>query len=354
MTRERRDRIRDRLPVFGADAMLVTKLVNVRYLTGFSGSAGIVLIGGEDVFFTDSRYEEQSSREVANARLVVPPKDADKVLAAEITNAGITKLAIEATHVTLSTARQWRENMPSVELVETSGVVEDLRTVKDAGEVEAMRRASAIGDAGLSALLSRVREGMTEVEVAAELEDAMRRAGSEGLSFPTIIAFGENAAEPHHSPKEDRKLRRGDLIKLDFGAVVAGYHSDMTRTIAFGEPDPELEKIYEIVRSAQQAGVEAVAAGKSGSAVDEAARSVVEAAGHSFGHGTGHGCGLEVHEAPGIRRGSDDVLSAGMAVTVEPGIYVPGLGGVRIEDLVVVTDDGCDVLTRSPKELVRV
>ncbi len=353
MTVQRRDRIRERLPVLGADAMLVTKLVNVRYLTGFSGSAGVVLVGAEDVFFTDSRYEEQSAREVPDARRIVPPKDGDKVLASEITDAGITKLAIEASHVTLATARAWHENMPSVELVETTGVVEELRTVKDAAEVEAMRRAAAIGDEGLAALLPRLREGMTEVEVAAELEDAMRRAGSDGLSFPTIVAFGENAAEPHHSPK-GRRLRRGDIVKLDFGATKDGYHSDMTRTIAFGDLEPELEKIYEIVRSAQQAGVDAVAAGRSGEEVDAAARGVVEAAGHSFGHGTGHGCGLEVHEAPGIRRGSDDVLSPGMAVTVEPGIYLPGLGGVRIEDLVVVTDGACDVLTRSPKELVRV
>lgn len=353
MTGSRRDRIRERLPHLGADAMLVTKLVNVRYLTGFSGSAGVVVIGTEDVFFTDSRYEEQSAREVPDCRRVVPSKDNENVMAAEITGAGIGKLAIEAAHVTLAVARSWHEKMPEVELVETTGVVEDLRKVKDPAEVEALRRASAIGDAGLTALLPRLREGMTEVEAAAELEDTMRRAGSEGLSFPTIIAFGEQAAEPHHRPNE-RRLRRGDLIKLDFGATIDGYHSDMTRTIAFGDPDPELSKIYEIVRMAQQAGVEAVASGRSGEEVDAAARGVVEAAGHSFGHGTGHGCGLEVHEAPGIRRGSDDVLAPGMAVTVEPGIYLPGLGGVRIEDLVVVTDGACDVLTRSPKELVRV
>ena len=353
MTKDRRDRVRDRLPELGADAMLVTKLVNVRYLSGFSGSAGVLLVGAEDVFFTDSRYEEQSAREVPDCQRVIPPSGAEKVLANQVTGAGIGKLAIEASHVTLATAKAWRESMPSVELVETTGVVEELRKVKDAIEVEALRRASAIGDSGLADVLGRMREGMTEVELAAELEDAMRRAGSEGLSFPTIIAFGEQAAEPHHNPG-GRQLRRGDLGKLDFGAVVDGYHSDMTRTIAFGSLDPELTKIYEIVRSSQQAGVEAVAAGRNAGVVDEASRAVVEAAGHSFGHGTGHGCGLEVHEAPTLRRESDDLLRAGMAVTVEPGIYLPGLGGVRIEDLVVVTEDGCDILTRSPKELVQV
>ena len=353
MTKQRRDRIRDRLPELGADAMLVTKLVNVRYLTNFSGSAGTVLIGAEDVFFTDSRYAVQSEREVPDCRRVIPGPGEEKVLAREVLAAGINKLAVEGAHVTLDQAKQWREQMPAMALVETTGVVEELRKVKDPTEVEKLRRAASFGDEGLSALLGRLKEGMTETDLAAELEDTMRRAGSDGLSFPTIVAFGESAAEPHHHPGE-RRLKRGDLIKLDFGATFDGYHSDMTRTIAFGTPDPEMAKIYEIVREAQQAGVDAVASGKNAGAVDDAARSIVEKAGHSFGHGTGHGCGLEVHEAPTVRRGSDDMLSDGMAITVEPGIYLPGLGGVRIEDLVIVTNGGCDVLTRSPKELIQV
>jgi len=353
MTKARRDAVRARLPEIGADAMLVTKLVNVRYLTGFSGSAGIVLVGSEDVFFTDSRYEEQSAREVPDCRRVIPASGKEKVLATEVGAEGIGTLAIEAAEVTLAQARRWRDDMPSVELVETTGVVEELRKVKDAAEIGSLRTAAAIGDRGLAELLGRLKEGMSEVEVAAELEDAMRRAGSDGLSFPTIVAFGENAAEPHHSPKE-RRLRHGDLIKLDFGATSDGYHSDMTRTISFGEPDPELAKIYEIVRSSQQAGVEAVAAGATGAQVDGASRTIVEQAGYTYGHGTGHGCGLEVHEAPTANKTSEDVLKPGMTVTVEPGIYLPGLGGVRIEDLVVVTDNGCDILTRSPKELVKV
>jgi len=353
MTNARRDAVRARLPEIGADAMLVTKLVNVRYLTGFSGSAGIVLVGGEDVFFTDSRYEEQSAWEVPDARRVIPSSGQEKVIATEVTGQGIGKLAIEAAHVTLATAKRWREEMPGVALVETTGIVEELRKVKDATEIEALRNAAAIGDRGLAELLGRLKEGMTEIEVAAELEDTMRRAGSDGLSFPTIVAFGENAAEPHHSPKE-RRLRRGDLVKLDFGATSGGYHSDMTRTVSFGDPDPELAKIYEIVRSSQQAGVEAVAAGATGAQVDGASRTIVEQAGYTYGHGTGHGCGLEVHEAPTANKTSEDVLKPGMTVTVEPGIYLPGVGGVRIEDLVVVTDNGCDILTRSPKELVKV
>lgn len=351
--KERRDRVRERLPELGAEAMLVTKLVNVFYLSGFSGSAGALLVGAEDTLFTDSRYEEQSAREVPDCRRVIPGPGEEKVLAREIMAAGISKLAIEASHVTLAQAKQWREQMPSVALVETTGVVEELRKVKDATEIEALRRAAAIGDEGLAALLGRLKEGMTEVEVAAELEDTMRRAGSEGLSFPTIIAIGEMAAEPHHRPG-DRRLRRGDLIKCDFGATYGGYHSDMTRTISFGEPDPELAKIYEIVRSSQQAGVEAIAAGATGAQVDLASRAIVEQAGYTYGHGTGHGCGLEVHEAPTANRTSEDVLGSGMTVTIEPGIYLPGVGGVRIEDLAVVTSGGCDILTRFPKELVKV
>lgn len=353
MTKERRDRVRVRLPGLGADAMLVTKLVNVRYLTGFSGSAGSLLVGAEDVLFTDSRYEVQAEREVPDCRRVIPAPAEEKVLAREILAAGIGELAIEAATVTLDQAKQWREQMPSVSFVETTGVVEELRKVKDPTEVERLRRAASFGDEGLVALLGRLKEGMTESEVAAELEDTMRRAGSNGLSFPTIVAFGEMAAEPHHRPGE-RRLKRGDLIKLDFGATFDGYHSDMTRTISFGSPDPELVKIYEIVRSAQQAGVDVVASGKSAGEVDDAARSVIEQAGYSFGHGTGHGCGLEVHEAPTVRRGSEDTLRDGMAITVEPGIYLPGVGGVRIEDLVIVTDGGCDILTRSSKELVTI
>jgi len=354
MSKARRDRVRGQLSELGADAMLVTKLVNVRYLTGFSGSAGVALIGSEDVFLTDSRYDEQSAREVPDCRRVIPGPGEEKVTVREILAAGVQRLAVEAANVTLAQAKQWREDMPSVSLVETTEVVEKLRLIKDAAEVESLRRAAAIGDTGLKELLGRLHEGMTEVDVAAELEDAMRRAGSEGLSFPTIIAFGENAAEPHHSPKENRLLRSGDMIKLDFGATANGYHSDMTRTIAFGEPDPDMVKIYDIVYASQQAGVEAVAAGTTAGDVDEASRSIVEQAGYSFGHGTGHGCGLEVHESPSVRRGGDDVLSDGMAITVEPGIYLPGMGGVRIEDLVVVSNGGCEILTRSPKELIRV
>ncbi|MGH2830948.1 MAG: M24 family metallopeptidase [Actinomycetota bacterium] len=348
----RREAARKSVAEAGADALLVTKLVNVRYLTGFSGSNGQLLLGDEDVFFTDSRYQEQSSHQVPDCRReIFDARSSWERIAENLT--GITRLAIEAHHMTVSAAGKLRAAIGDATIVETENMVEGLRSVKDAGEIERIRRACAIGDEAFAEMLGRLREGMTELDCAAELEEAMRRAGSEGLSFPTIAAFGEQAAEPHHEPTE-RALRAGDMVKLDFGATFEGYHSDMTRTIAFGKPSDEMRAIYDAVRAGQQAGVEAVRAGARTGDVDEASRAPLRAAGCEYGHATGHGCGLEVHEAPTVRNGGEDILAAGMTVTVEPGVYVPGLGGVRIEDLLAVTDDGFEILTASPKELITV
>lgn len=362
MTEGRRDRVRARLAELGADALLVTKPVNVRYLSGFSGSNAQLLVGAEDVFLTDPRYEEQSARECADLRREIYRTSAAQIgesagmyaaLAAQLRVSGIGRLGIEAADMTVAMASKVREAATGVSLVETQDVVEDLRRVKDVGEVEALRRACGIADVALDTLLGELREGMTEIEVAAVLEDAMRRGGSDGVSFDTIAAFGEQAAEPHHHPTE-RGLKPGDLIKLDFGATHAGYHSDMTRTIAFGEPSDEMRALYELVRGAQQAGLDAVRAGVTCGEVDAASRGFLNERGHDFGHGTGHGLGLEVHEAPPVRTGSTVVLEPGMTITVEPGIYRPGIGGVRIEDAIAVTADGCDILTGFTKELIKV
>jgi Xaa-Pro aminopeptidase len=350
--RERRDTLRGRLEAAGADALLVTKPVNVRYLTGFSGSSGQLIVGEEDVFVTDSRYAEQSARELPDCRREIYETGKLWALVASVVP-GPRRLAIEAHDMTVASARRLAEALSGARLVDTEGLVEKLRLVKDEAEIASIRRAAAAGDAAFEEVLGRMREGMTETELAAELEDVMRRAGSEGLSFPTIVAFGESAAEPHHAPAA-RRLRSGDLVKMDFGATSGGYHSDMTRTVAFGRLSDELGAVYRLVRAAQQAGLDAVLPGATGAAVDAAARAPLIAEGHDFGHGTGHGCGLEVHEAPGLRRESAEVLARGMAVTVEPGIYLPGAGGVRIEDLVAVTEVGCDVLTQSPKDLITV
>ncbi|MHB8511340.1 MAG: M24 family metallopeptidase [Actinomycetota bacterium] len=349
----RRDALRAKLPPLGADAILVTKLVNVRYLTGFSGSNGQLIVGAsdsDDVFFTDSRYEEQSKHQVPEIRReIFDARSAWDQITASLS--GVTRLAIEAHHMTVSSYSKLRKSLGSIEPVDTEGLVEKLREVKDQTEIELLRRACAIGDEGFKEILNRLREGMSEVELAADLEDAMRRAGSEGLSFETIAAFGESAAEPHHEPTS-RRLKRGDIVKLDFGATFGGYHSDMTRTVAFGDPGDELRKIHDAVRQGQQAGCDAVAPGASGGDVDAASRAPLQALGYDYGHSTGHGCGLEVHEAPNARKEGTDILAPGMTVTVEPGIYVPGLGGVRIEDLLVVTESGYEILTQSPKELI--
>jgi len=232
-------------------------------------------------------------------------------------------------------------------------VVERLRWVKDPDELDHLRNAQAVTDRAFDDVLDRIAVGMSERRLAFEVDQAMRRAGADGLSFETIAAFGENACEPHHDPNH-RVLEEGDLIKLDFGALWDGYHADMTRTVAFGEPAAELKKVHDVVRQAQQAGIDAVRAGVSGGDVDRAARAVVEDAGygHGFTHGLGHGVGLEIHEGPRLAREGEDVLPAGAVVTVEPGVYLPGLGGVRIEDMVEVTEDGCRVLGTSTRDLI--
>jgi Xaa-Pro aminopeptidase len=357
---ERRDRIRARLETIGADALLVTKPVNIRYLCGYSGSNGQLVVGTEDVFMTDGRYEEQSRHEVPDIRREIYGVSSRTIGEAAgmygtvesiVSGLKINRLGVEAGHMPLETARALREAMPGVELVETTEEVETLRAVKDDGEVASMQRAFAIADDALASLLNQLKEGMSEIELAAILEFEMRQGGSEGVSFDTIAGFGENAAEPHHHPTA-RALERGDMVKVDFGAMVDGYHSDMTRAFAFGEPSDEMVQIYELVKAANQAGLDAVRAAVTSGTVDAAAREVVRARGYDYGHGTGHGVGLEIHESPPVRQGAQLVLEDGMALTVEPGIYIPGTGGVRIEDTVIVRADGCDILTRSTKELV--
>ena len=357
---ERRDRIRARLATVGADALLVTKPVNVRYLSGYSGSNGQLIIGTEDVFLTDGRYEEQSRHEVPDVRREIYGVSSATIgeaagmfgtVGSIVSGMKIERLGVEAGHMTLEIARALRETIPGLELVETSDEVETLRAVKEGREIESMQRAFGIADDALASLLGQLKEGMTEIELAAILEFEMRESGSEGVSFDTIAGFGENAAEPHHHPT-GRALKRGDMIKVDFGAMADGYHSDMTRVIAFGEPADDLVEIYKLVKAANKAGLEAVRAGVTSGSVDAAARDVVRARGYDYGHGTGHGVGLEIHESPPVRQGAQLVLEEGMALTVEPGIYIPGTGGVRIEDTVIVRPDGCDILTRSTKELV--
>jgi Xaa-Pro aminopeptidase len=352
--RLRRERLARRLPELGIDGLLVTRLPNVRYLTGFTGSNGQVLVvPGGAVFFTDGRYGEQSRREVPEVERVVS-RDPLPAAVAAAADRGIGRLGFEAAGVTYRTWEQLRA-VDGTELVPVGPEVETLRRVKDRAEVEAIERAQEAADLAFerAVLGGALREGIAERDLALELELAMRRAGADEPGFETIVAFGENAAEPHHHPG-DRALARGDVVKLDFGALRDGYRSDMTRTVAFGAPPARLRELHDLVAIAQRAGVAAARDGASTKEVDRAARRVIEEAGlgEAFPHGLGHGVGLEIHEDPFLRWDREEPLAEGMVVTVEPGVYVPGLGGVRIEDMVEITADGCRVLPRSTKELI--
>jgi Xaa-Pro aminopeptidase len=348
----RRERLTERLPELEADAFLVTRLPNVRYLGGFTGSNGqLVLVPGGGVFLTDGRYEEQSRREVPDLERVVYSGELAPPFATACRTLGVARVAFEAAGVTY---RAYTElGATGVELVPTNNEVEQLRWRKEPAELRQLEDAQAIADEAFEMVTAKLVDGITERDAALEIDIAMRRLGAEGPAFDTIVAFGESAAEPHHAPT-DRPLSGGQLVKMDFGCVVEGYHSDMTRTVSFGDPPPRLREVYDVVRAAQQAGVDAVRAGVTGDQADRASRDVIREAGYAeqFKHGLGHGVGLEIHEGPSLRSGSKDVLPAGAVVTVEPGIYLEGVGGVRIEDMVEVTEDGGRVIPRTTKELV--
>lgn len=342
------------------DALLVTGLTNIRYLTGFSGSAGMLFVLPEEaVLVTDGRYATQAAEQLSaagvEARVIVAgaagQREESQKLAA---SASIRSLGLEADHVSWARQRGFASDwFPQVELIPTTGLVEGLRKVKDPGEVARIAEACRIADEALSRLRHLLAENPTEEEFGRNLDFEMRRLGATAPSFDTIVAAGPNAAKPHHRPGPAR-IERGQPIVLDFGALVDGYCSDMTRTVWVGGIDnPELARAVEVVFASQAAGVAAVTPGVKASEVDRACREVIAEAGwaDAFMHGTGHGVGLDIHEAPTVAATSADTLEVGHVVTVEPGIYLPGLGGVRIEDTVVVTEDGCTPLTTAPKDL---
>jgi len=353
--RLRRERIAARLPEIGIDALLVTRLPNVRYLTGFTGSSGQVLVTADpntSVFLTDGRYTEQARHEVPDLQRGTYLSNFPGAFAQACGDAGVGRVGFESSGVSYRLHGRLAA-AADADLVAVEDEIEQLRWAKDPDEIALIGRAQAITDEAFERILAKLVEGVSERDLALELEFTMRQTGADGLAFDSIVAFGENAAEPHHHPT-DRALRPGDVVKLDFGALFDGYHSDMTRTVAFGEPSPELRGVHEVVARSQQAGIEAIRAGVSGGEADAAARAVIEEAGRAeaFSHSLGHGVGLEIHEGPSLRRSGEDVLPVVAVVTVEPGVYVPGLGGVRIEDMVEVTADGCRVIGTSPRELL--
>ena len=353
---DRSGRLRARLDGAGCDAVLVTNLTNIRYLTGFTGSSALLLVTADDLLFvTDGRYRDQATRQLAEARVparveIGRTSEEQRDHLAKVVG-GLSRLGLEAENVTWAQERRFATKwFEGTEMVATDGLVEDLRRVKDAGEVARIKAACAMADAALAAVRHRLGEGATEAEVALELEWQMRRLGADGPSFDTIVASGPNGAMPHHRAGE-RRITDGDLVVIDFGALFDGYHSDMTRTVMVGQPTETQRRMLDAVHASQAAGVAAVRSGVEARDVDEACRAVLRDAGweDAFVHGTGHGVGLDIHESPRVSPTAPGSLCDGHVVTVEPGVYLPEHGGVRIEDTVVVTANGCRTLTLAPK-----
>jgi Xaa-Pro aminopeptidase len=357
----RRDKLAARLRDVGLDAMLVTDLVNVRYLTGFTGSAAALLVLADDqasVLATDGRYRTQAAQQAPDVEIAIE-RACGRHLAGRAASVGVERLGFESHVVTVDGLDALADEVGSseaggTELVRAAGTVEALREVKDAGEVALLRLACETADAALTDLVERggLRPGRTEREVSRELEAFILDRGADGVSFETIVATGANSAIPHHRPT-DAVLAAGDFVKIDFGALVGGYHSDMTRTFVLGKAAGWQHEIYALVAAAQRAGCRALRPEAKLAELDAAARRVISDAGHGerFGHGLGHGVGLRIHEAPGISASAAGTLREGSVVTVEPGVYLPGRGGVRIEDTLVVETQTPELLTRFPKEL---
>jgi Xaa-Pro aminopeptidase len=350
------------------EALLVTTPANIRWLTGFSGSAGVLMVtAGSAVLTTDGRYRTQSAEQLRasgvgeEVAIVVGGVKAQREALADAARS-IARVGLEADDVTWAAQRSWAEIFTSAELSATRGMIEGLRVVKDADEILRMERAAAIADRALAEvlpMLAAVGSGgdgdgpLTESRFAAALDHAMRVGGAEDSAFETIVASGENSAKPHARPGH-RQIRPGDPVVVDFGAIFDGYRSDMTRTFSVGgEPTGELARVFSVVAESQRAGVAAVHPGIETGAVDLTCRQVIDEAGwgERFEHGTGHGVGLDIHEAPSVGQGSTAILSPGAVITVEPGVYLPDTGGVRIEDTLVVTEDGSRSLTQFPKEV---
>jgi Xaa-Pro aminopeptidase len=337
------------------DSILITHLPNIRYLCGFTGSNGMLLfVRGRLTFFTDGRYTEQAAQEVRGAKVVIPKGSLVPAVARQIGTSKLAKLGFEADRLSYTACESLRKVLTkAAKLVATAQVVDRIRMVKDAIELALISEAVVLGADLLTPAIETIRPGIREAEVAAEIEYAARRWGAEGMSFETIVAAGERSALPHGRASNSLIPKRGFVI-LDLGVILHGYCSDMTRTVHVGSVPRNSREIYQAVLQAQEAAVEAVAPGVTTGDVDYAARSVLKRAGldRYFIHSTGHGVGLEIHEQPRIAREQTEVLKPGMVITIEPGVYLPGEGGVRIEDMVAVTERGHQVLTPATKELL--
>lgn len=346
-------KLRESLKNNGIDALLVTNPYNRRYITGFTGSAGVAVISADDaVFITDFRYTEQATKQVQGFRIVKHEKTLIEEVAVQVKEMNVNTLGFEKDNLTFGMYETYNDKVDA-EFKPVSGIIEELRMVKTAEELEILKQAAKIADDAFAHICTFIKPGVTELEVSNELEMFMRKQGATSSSFDTIVASGERGALPH-GVATDKVIESGDMVTLDFGAIYNGYISDITRTVAVGEPSEKMKEIYEVTRVAQQMALEQIKPGMTGIEADAVARDYIKSKGYgdAFGHSTGHGIGLEVHEGPGLSFRSETVLVPNMTVTVEPGIYLPNIGGVRIEDDIIITEEGNVRLTHSPKELI--
>lgn len=353
--KDRLARLRGKIAAEDIDALLVTNITNVRYLSGFSGTSAVMLATPEDTFFlTDFRYTTQAEAQVIGPVIREYKEQLDDV-SALLSELGINKLWVEAGSVSLAVAEKMREKFNGVELEGAEGAVESVRLIKDEPEIEAIRALLSMLEKVFPEAARLIRPGAVERDVAVELEYRLRKAGADGPAFDFIVASGPRSAMPH-GVASGKVIGKDEMITLDWGAAGWGYNSDNTRDFATGKVDPELEKIYDITLEANLAAIDAVKPGVTVKDVDDAARNIIKKAGYgeAFGHGTGHGVGMDIHEKPTVSWRDGTELAPGMVFTIEPGIYLPGKGGVRIEDMILVTDSGREVLSKNiPKKLIR-
>ncbi|MHC0035950.1 M24 family metallopeptidase [Pseudoneobacillus sp. C159] len=350
---EKLERLRSRFAELNIDGLLIASSYNRRYISNFTGSAGVVLISQDKaLFITDFRYVEQATKQCKGFEVVQHIGSIVNEVAEQAKKLGIKKLGFEQDHLTFATYSAYQKEVEG-DLVPVSGVVEKLRLIKTSAEIKILKEAADIADAAFKHILDFIKPGKTELEVSNELEFFMRKAGATSSSFDIIVASGYRGALPH-GVASDKVIELGDFVTLDFGAYYKGYISDITRTVAVGEPKQQLKEIYDIVLEAQLRGMAGIQPGMTGKDADALTRDYITEKGYgeNFGHSTGHGIGLEVHEGPSLSAKSDLILEPGMIVTVEPGIYIPGLGGVRIEDDTLITETGNETLTHSTKELI--
>ncbi|KUO78663.1 MAG: Xaa-Pro dipeptidase [Desulfosporosinus sp. BRH_c37] len=348
----RLERMRQQMHVENIDAYVIIRPENGRYLSGFSGGEATLYITTEKAFLlTDFRYIEQAKGEVPKFEIIKTGQDHFESLA-EIGRQA-QRVGFEGDFVTYENFGKLKNGFPQAELLSLPNLVSYLRSVKDQAEIETLRQAVKIADDAYANVLQTIEIGQKEEEIGLVLEYYMRRAGASGGSFEFIVASGVRSALPHGTASS-KKIHLGEFLTMDFGAIYQGYCSDITRTVFLGQPQDKHREVYEVVLAAQRAGIAAVAPGRTGKEVDAVARKIIEDAGYGdyFGHGLGHSVGLAIHEGPNLNTREERVLEPGMVITVEPGIYIPNWGGVRIEDMVLVTENGCDVLTQAPKELI--